>query len=343
MADALVQARTADDQVCVSGIGLHTAISITCRTTMGYHYDPTVSGCNLQAAYERVRKGTPFVALVWSCCCTLALPHKAARWLRGAHIVEPRHLAEQIVEAKRRELQDGAIAENDGPVDIVSAMMESGTFTMDEMVDETMTFLGAGSNPITTGLDWAVYSLCRYPDIQTRVRNEVRQHTSSPSVNERDQAAIANAIDTLPYLRAFCNEVFRHYPPISAFIREAACDTALAGVPVPKGTRVAVCPAVPNHNPEFWGDDAAEFNPDRWSRDPNLTLNHPGFQSFAQGPRSCIGQRYSRTVLAIFVAVLVGRFEMQLADPEKEVEIVCGLGPVPKDDMVVRLRILEDW
>jgi cytochrome P450 len=47
----------------------------------------------------------------------------------------------------------------------------------------------------------------------------------------------------------------------------------------------------------MWGDDAAEFKPERWESIPEKASNIPGVWSnlltFLGGPRACIGYRFS--------------------------------------------------
>ena len=43
------------------------------------------------------------------------------------------------------------------------------------------------------------------------------------------------------------------------------------------------------------------------------------------------------------VAVLAGRFEMELEDPDKELEITPGITNRPADGVRARLKVLEGW
>lgn len=52
-----------------------------------------------------------------------------------------------------------------------------------------------------------------------------------------------------------------------------------------------------NRNTDFWGSDAASFNPDRWlqSKLPEGARELPSIAmpSFLAGPRACIGFRFA--------------------------------------------------
>ena len=97
----------------------------------------------------------------------------------------------------------------------------------------------------------------------------------------------------------------------------------------------------------LWGDDAAEFNPDRWTG-PGRANNGGGesnysFMTFLHGPRSCIGQAFARAEFACLLAGLVGRFEMELEEPDREIEIQTGITTRIKGGLRVRMREVQGW
>ena len=147
--------------------------------------------------------------------------------------------------------------------DILSVALESGGFTDEQLVDQLMTFLAAGHETTASSTTWALLSLARYPEMQKRLREEIR--SKLPSIEEDDPKAItAEKLDSLPYLHAVCNEVLRLHSPVPLTRREAAKDTYILDQFVPKGTDIILAPAATNTSKELWGQDAFEFNPDRW-------------------------------------------------------------------------------
>ena len=51
--------------------------------------------------------------------------------------------------------------------------------------------------------------------------------------------------------------------PLNALV--AAEDDIMDGHFIPKGTLVVIHPTVMHRLPEYWGDDAEEFRPSRWT------------------------------------------------------------------------------
>ncbi|KAF5130711.1 Cytochrome P450 monooxygenase FUM15 [Metarhizium anisopliae] len=230
-----------------------------------------------------------------------------------------RDVCRDVIQAKKQKLEKGQL--ND--VDIVSIALRSGVFSEDELVDQMMTFLGAGHETTGSALTWAIYALCRFPDIQSRLRDEVRANL--PSVDEETDITSAD-IDRLPYLNAVCNEVLRMYSPVPQTFRDAVCDTSVLDRRIHKGTRLILAAWGTNVDTALWGADAGEFNPERW-----LSVNDGGEHSvkraslggassnyalltFLHGPRSCIGQAFAKSEFACLLAAWVGRFRFELKD-----------------------------
>lgn len=231
-------------------------------------------------------------------------------------------------------------------VDILSVAMQSGGFSDENLVDQMMTFLLAGHETTSTALQWVVYALCKHPSIQTRLRSEIREKLPS-SLREDPSQITAAQIDSLPYLNAVCNEVLRFHPPVPLTARKAIRETIVDNQPIPKGTGVIMCTETINRNPEYWGPDAGVFDPERWLVPGRAKTggaeNNYALLTFIHGPRSCIGQGFSKSELACLVAAMVGRFEMELEDPEKELKIGSGITQAPLDGVRARIKVLEGW
>jgi cytochrome P450 len=230
-------------------------------------------------------------------------------------------------------------------IDILSIAMDSGGFSDENLVDQMMTFLAAGHETTATSLTWAAYRLCKSPDVQGRLREEIRAHLPSP--NDHDAVINDKDIDSLPYLNAVTQEVLRFHPPIGLTPRTTARDTTIAGHYVPKGTRVMIAMLAVNQSKELWGEDATEFKPERWlggkragngGADSNYAM-----MTFLHGPRSCIGQAFARGEFKCLLALLVGRLEMILEDPDYVPEIKEAVTSKPAGGLKVLAKVLDGW
>ncbi|RAL16318.1 cytochrome P450 [Aspergillus homomorphus CBS 101889] len=273
------------------------------------------------------------------------LPLERNKFIReGADYI--RAVALQMVREAKESRNNQQTGKTKDGVDIISVALESDSFTDDELVDQMMTFLAAGHETTSTALQWCIYALCKYPDVQTRLREEIRANLPSISV-ENPESVSTETLDALPYLHAVCNEVFRFHPSAPATIRVANRDTSLVGQSLPKGTLLFLFPAIINHSKELWGPDADKFNPERWlgpgmANTGGATSNY-AFLTFLHGPRSCIGQGFAKSELACMLAAFVGRFQFELEDPDAELELREGATVSPRDGVCVKLTTLEGW
>ncbi|KAI9781400.1 MAG: hypothetical protein M1839_005994 [Geoglossum umbratile] len=227
-------------------------------------------------------------------------------------------------------------------LDFISLALESGAFTDEELVSQTMTLLGAGHDTTAATFVWAIYALCLNLSVQTRLREEIRRDVPSDAVG-----VDSTLIDSLPYLRAVVNEVFRYHPTIPMTQRAATEDTTILGQYIRKGTVVVTSPSAVNYSRELWGDDADQFNPERWlcpgKANGGGAQNNYAFMSFSHGPRSCIGQGLAKSEISCFLAKFVGRFEFAMKDPNEKVEIQGPMTAKPKNGLNIVLKVVEGW
>ncbi|KAI9872766.1 MAG: hypothetical protein M1830_001214 [Pleopsidium flavum] len=260
--------------------------------------------------------------------------------LEAANVI--RRTCRRLILQKKEKLQN---REKETDHDIISVALESGGFSDENLVDQMMTFLAAGHETTATSSMWAIYLLCQHKDIQSRLRDEIRNNL--PSVNDASTTVTAAMLDGLPYLHAVCNEVLRVYSPVPITLRVAAKDTTIVGQFVPKGTTIILSPWAINTSKALWGADAADFNPDRWLAPGRANTggadSNYSFLTFLHGPRSCIGQSFAKAEFACLVAAIVGRFEMELENKDAVVEIQGGITAKPKNGLNVRMKVLEGW
>ncbi|KAL5043145.1 hypothetical protein BDW71DRAFT_200061 [Aspergillus fruticulosus] len=260
-----------------------------------------------------------------------------------------RDLCKEIVHEKRAAITATKVTATDLEADILGSMMLSGDFTDDELVDQMLTFLAAGHETTASALTWTCYLLTLHPEVQDRLRAEVRAAipSSTHPVTHSD-------LETLPLLNGVCQEVLRLYPTVPSTIREAVRDTTVAGKHVPKGTKLMLCPYAINRSPEFWGADGDAFRPERWiDTDPTTgktsVNSHGGAATnyaqitFLHGQRSCIGKDFARAELRCAVAGVVGRYEFAMQDPKQEIHIAGAVTTKPVEGMHLRMRRVEGW
>lgn len=62
------------------------------------------------------------------------------------------------------------------------------------------------------------------------------------------------------------------------------------------------------------------------------------------GPRSCIGMSFAKAEFACLLAAVVGRFKVEFAEPNQNVESLRGGVTLRlKQDLKVRMTLLDGW
>ena len=212
-----------------------------------------------------------------------------------------------------------------------------------------MTFLAAGHETTAAALGWSIYELCRSPDLQKVLCQEITKNVPARCfdlINEGGRGLKAEYIDQCTHLQAFCAEILRLYPPVAITSRVAARDTTLLEHLIPKGTVIFLAPWAVNVSTALWGPDAKEFKPERFLNHPtalsqerkassskdngddDAEFTNPNIETgarrqesayanltFLHGPRSCVGQSFARGELACLVAAWVTAFETSFSKP----------------------------
>ncbi len=238
----------------------------------------------------------------------------------------------ELINLKKQKID----AEDDSK-DILGVALRSGTFSEEQLVDQLMTFLVAGHETTASALTWVTYLLAKNPKVQATLRAEIVS-----ALPQDAQSVTATAIDGLRYLQAVCNETLRLYPPVALTVRVAVQDTTIVGHHIPKGTGITLPPWAVNASTELWGEDAAEFRPERWlNPEKSDGASNFSFMTFLHGPRSCIGEKFARGELACLVAAWVRSFDTRLPDDDFVPEIRGGISVKPLGGLLVKIRRLD--
>ncbi|KAK4128624.1 cytochrome P450 [Parathielavia appendiculata] len=230
------------------------------------------------------------------------------------------------------------------------ALREKGEpgLSFETMRDQIMTFLGAGHDTTATGATWTIHLLSIHPDIQERVRNEIREYM--PFLFDRswtydpDTMALPDP-DQLPYLDKVCRESLRFIPPIPMTVRESVEDDCISGYHVPAKTVTYMLSNAINRMEWFWGEDADEFDPDRWDNLPKSAVPN-AFMTFLQGPRGCIGRKFAEVEMKVLLCCFLSRWEFVRDDstPDPEDWKMWRLVLRPKYGVTVKCKpVLETW
>ncbi|PYH85408.1 cytochrome P450 [Aspergillus uvarum CBS 121591] len=131
-------------------------------------------------------------------------------------------------------------------------------------------------------------------------------------------------------------------------LRRVVQDTELGGKQFRKGS-FAIIPSCQLHDSlEMYGHDSLLFNPERFLKRPELTQD-PAYFPYGGGVYYCPGRHFATLEIFAFVAVMLNRFDVNLAWPKQEFPrkddsvLTFGISrPLPGDDLYVVLKKTED-
>ncbi len=101
---------------------------------------------------------------------------------------------------------------------------------------------------------------------------------------------------------------------------------------VPKGLSIEIPLLHIHHDPRLWGEDALQFNPNRFANGVSKACQHPqAFIPFSFGPCYCIGQHFGMMESKIVVASVLLHFQLSVSPNYKHCPTtLLGFIPSPK-------------
>ncbi|CAE6468919.1 unnamed protein product [Rhizoctonia solani] len=186
-----------------------------------------------------------------------------------------------IYQKKKAALANGTLeSEIAAGQDIISMLLKQNEavspeeqMTEAEIIAHVNALVFAGHDTTSGALARTFYLLAQHPDVQDRVREEVREaHSLYGRDLDYDQ------LNSLTFLDAVCRESLRLWSPAQFVERVAGEDyslplqhavkskngkTAISNLHVPKGTHIYLSLSSTNRDKLTWGEDADKFNPYR--------------------------------------------------------------------------------
>lgn len=194
--------------------------------------------------------------------------------------------------------------------------------THPEMVDDNqivnwlMLSILAGGDTSSATMRAAVYYLAKSPSATAKLVSELKTARISAPAPWKD-------IRDLRYLDAVIRESVRINPGIAMIFERVVPEggfTLPDGRYLPAGTKAGINPFVTNRDYGVFGDDADEFNPDRWLQGKDESSEHFEARerrmkdtadfSFGGGGRVCMGRYLAILEIKKLIATLYSSFDV---------------------------------
>ncbi|KAK6936364.1 Cytochrome P450 [Dillenia turbinata] len=192
--------------------------------------------------------------------------------------------------------------------------------------DITLSFIVAGKESSALALSWLMCMLCKHPQVQEKIAEEVREaaNIKEDSTLEEIVASLSEeALDRMQYLHAALTESLRLYPAVPVDAKLCFSDDTLPdGFSVRKGDLVVFSMYAMGRLKSLWGDDAEDFRPERWLNENGIFQSQSPFKftAFQGGPRICLGKDFAYRQMKIVSAILFSSFKFKLRDDQKAIK-----------------------
>jgi len=170
--------------------------------------------------------------------------------------------------------------------------------------DEVVTIFFAGHETSAATMAWAFYLLSQHPEIEERMRDEVKSVLNGRTPTFAD-------LPKLSYMQQVINEVLRLYPAAYLFAREAVVDDSIDGYPIPASTLIFLTPYITHRDPKYWPDPET-FDPNRFSPEQVAARPRHVYYPFGEGPHLCVGNNFAMMEMQLILTMALQRFRLKL-------------------------------
>ncbi|XP_068331829.1 cytochrome P450 CYP749A22-like [Pyrus communis] len=185
---------------------------------------------------------------------------------------------------------------------------EKERISVDDMIDECKTFYFAGQETTNIELAWIVFLLAVHTDWQEEARKEVLELFGK-------QNPSPEGIAKLKTMSMIINESLRLYPPAVSIERKVDREVRLGNFIIPANVELVIPILAIHHEPEFWGQDAQLFKPERFARGVAKATNSniATYIPFGMGPRTCVGMDFAIIEVKIALSMILQRYSFTLS------------------------------
>jgi len=193
--------------------------------------------------------------------------------------------------------------------------------------DTILTFMLAGRDTTGSGLTWFFWLLIKNQEVIAKIRQEIntalfqRSKVDDDASNNNDSDSFSpQELKKLVYLHGAICESLRLYPPVPFQHKSPTKPDVLpSGHKVDANSKILFCLYSLGRMKSVWGEDALEFNPERWISESGNSVHEPSYKflSFNAGPRTCLGKEVAMMQMKSVAVKIIQNYEMKIVEGQQ--------------------------
>ncbi|XP_077000434.1 cytochrome P450 4V2 isoform X2 [Tamandua tetradactyla] len=208
---------------------------------------------------------------------------------------------------------------------------EGNKLSHEDIREEVDTFMFEGHDTTAAAINWSLYLLGSYPEVQKKVDSELDE-----VFGNSDRPATLEDLKKLKYLDCVIKETLRIFPSVPFFGRKLNEDCEV-GFKVSKGTEALIVTYALHRDPKYF-PDPEEFRPERFFPE-NMQGRHPyAYVPFSAGPRNCIGQKFAMMEEKAILSCLLRQFWVESNQKREELGLAGELILRPHNGIWIKLK-----
>ncbi|MES0873826.1 cytochrome P450 [Sinimarinibacterium thermocellulolyticum] len=192
----------------------------------------------------------------------------------------------------------------------------------------------AGLDTVANTISAVVYCVLKHPEVKARVLAEVDALFAKGPINEE------TFMKELPALNGAIMETMRLYPIAVAQMRTATKDFVFEGHQIYAGEMIYIGTSVPHFMGEYW-PEPEKFDIDRYAKGRAEHMQPGVYSPYGRGPHTCLGKSLAEVQMAISMARIFHKLDMELESPDYVLKTKTAPTPGPANDFKVRVKGLR--
>ncbi|XP_011362285.1 cytochrome P450 4V2 [Pteropus vampyrus] len=201
-----------------------------------------------------------------------------------------------------------------------------------DIQEEVDTFMFEGHDTTAAAINWSLYLLGSYPEVQKKLDDELDE-----VFGKSDRPATSEDLKKLKYLDCVIKETLRLFPSVPIIVRNLNEDCEIAGFNIAKGSQMFIIAYALHRDPRYF-PNPEEFQPERFFPE-NMKGRHPyAYVPFSAGPRNCIGQKFAIMEEKTILSCILRHFWVECTQKREELGLVEELILRPANGIWIKLK-----